>query len=85
MIAGPVPMQDRAARRHSPSSERSIDHPRPSRDRNFKPLVLGQNQSNGKVIVCHYLPCFPYWVPTTRFGAKPMTGKPATVKMIGGG
>ena len=30
-------------------SERSIDRPGPSRDRNFKPLVLGQNQSDADI------------------------------------
>ena len=51
MIAGPVPMSDRADPPSFAISERSIDRPRPSCDRrNFKPLVLGQNQSNADTL-----------------------------------
>jgi hypothetical protein len=39
-------MSDRATRVHSPSRSVQSTAPEPSCDRNFKPLVLGQNQSD---------------------------------------
>jgi hypothetical protein len=42
----PVSMLDRATRIHSPSR---IDCAGPPSDHNFKPLVLGQNQSNADI------------------------------------